>query len=351
MKIAVFTRRQDLPGGAEESMEALKQHLEQEHEVQLFSLIDEEASGSKAFHLPLPRQLKILAGFREGLSRKEELEAFDPDLILAQHELAYLGAKYVEENDADMIYFLHDYENVYDERFYGRYLPDSIANYFTSFITEKMTGKIIEASEKIVANSDYVAKRYEEFYGIDTETVYPFVDTTQYETEREDAESILHVNPLEEKGILRTLEIAEKMPEKKFTVLGTPKKKRIAAKIHEAENVENIEYVENMKEIYSRTKIALMPSKWEEPFGRIPVEAGASGIPTIATRKGGLPESVGIEELTVEDSTQAFIDKIEEVEASYEEYSEKARENAEEKRMEKQAGKIENILNKVFEKV
>jgi len=37
----------------------------------------------------------------------------------------------------------------------------------------------------------------------------------------------------------------------------------------------------------------LVPSQWEEPFCRVPIEAGFSKIPTIDSKTGGLIESVG----------------------------------------------------------
>lgn len=348
MKIAVFVRRMDSPGGAEQSMQTLEKHLSQEHEVKLFSLINEESLGSKAFNLPRPRQLKILGGFLESKNKRKQLEDFNPDLILAQHELAYLGAKYTQENDAELFYFLRDYENLYDNRFYGRYKVDAVFNYAFSFIAERYTKQILENSSKIISNSGYVGERYENYFGIDTETVYPFVDPEEYRVE-ETGEKILHVNPKEEKGIELTLEVAEKMPEKEFIVAGTTKKEKVKQRMQELENVEHLGYVEDMKEVYSQTKMVLMPSKWEEPFGRIPIEAGASGIPTIATQKGGLPESVGNSELLVDEDPNSFVDKIQEVGENYEKFAEKARENTEKKSQEKQLEKFEEIMSNVRE--
>ena len=348
MRIAVFIRRLDSPGGAEQSMQTLKNHLEEDHEVRKFSLIDENSSGSKAFDLPLPRQKKILGGYLEGMNRKEELEEFKPDLILAQHELAYLGAKYVQKNDAEMIYFLRDYENLYDERFYGRYKIDAAANYITSFLTERFTRKILESSVEVIANSNYLGKRYEEYYGIETETVYPFVDLKDYRVE-ETGDKILHVNPTEEKGIDLTLEVAERMPEKEFIVAGTTKKEEIKDRMEELENVEHLGYVD-MKKAYRQAKIALVPSKWAEPYGRIPIEAGASGIPVVATSNGGLPESVGNQELLVDsEDPEEFVGKIREVEENYDKFSEKAKKNSEEKSQEKQLEKFEEIMNRAAE--
>jgi glycosyltransferase involved in cell wall biosynthesis len=100
-----------------------------------------------------------------------------------------------------------------------------------------------------------------------------------------------------------------------------------------------------MKKAYRQTGIVLMPSKWEEPYGRIPIEAGASGIPTIATNKGGLPESVGNQELLIEDPEEAS-DKIKEIEENYRKFSKQAKSNSKSKRKETQVEKIEKVIKK-----
>jgi glycosyltransferase involved in cell wall biosynthesis len=48
-----------------------------------------------------------------------------------------------------------------------------------------------------------------------------------------------------------------------------------------------------MKEIYAQAKVILMPSLWEEAWGRVASEAHYSGIPVVASNRGGLTESVG----------------------------------------------------------
>jgi glycosyltransferase involved in cell wall biosynthesis len=49
----------------------------------------------------------------------------------------------------------------------------------------------------------------------------------------------------------------------------------------------------DMRGVYGKCKILLVPSIWEEGYGRVVTEAQISGIPVIASRRGGLPESVG----------------------------------------------------------
>jgi glycosyltransferase involved in cell wall biosynthesis len=50
---------------------------------------------------------------------------------------------------------------------------------------------------------------------------------------------------------------------------------------------------EDIQVLYARAAIAVVPSLWEEPFGRTALEALAGGAALIATLRGGLPEVVG----------------------------------------------------------
>jgi glycosyltransferase involved in cell wall biosynthesis len=47
------------------------------------------------------------------------------------------------------------------------------------------------------------------------------------------------------------------------------------------------------RQIYALTRILLVPSVFEEPFGRVAAETMISGIPPIVSDRGGLPETVG----------------------------------------------------------
>ena len=45
-------------------------------------------------------------------------------------------------------------------------------------------------------------------------------------------------------------------------------------------------------EIYKKTSIAVVCSRWEEPFGRTSLEASSNGCAVIISNKGGLPETI-----------------------------------------------------------
>ena len=70
---------------------------------------------------------------------------------------------------------------------------------------------------------------------------------------------------------------------------------------------------EKVLNIYKKTSIAVVCSRWEEPFGRTSLEASASGCAVIISNRGGLPETVTnaviLDNLSVKSLYQA-LDKL-----------------------------------------
>ena len=100
---------------------------------------------------------------------------------------------------------------------------------------------------------------------------------------------ITYINPLYLKGIEIFRKIVKKLPRKKFIVVG----KGIEKLKNISNNVTCFGWCNDVRDIYKNTSIILFPSIWDEPFGRASIEAGINGIPTIASNRGGLSESVG----------------------------------------------------------
>jgi glycosyltransferase involved in cell wall biosynthesis len=57
-------------------------------------------------------------------------------------------------------------------------------------------------------------------------------------------------------------------------------------------NVQILDPVADMREVYSRTRLLLMPSE-QEPYGRVGLEASVSGIPVVASDLPGIREALG----------------------------------------------------------
>jgi len=51
-------------------------------------------------------------------------------------------------------------------------------------------------------------------------------------------------------------------------------------------------YIDQIEDIYRTSDIVVAPSRWQEPFGLVCIEAGVAGLPLVATRVGGIPEII-----------------------------------------------------------
>jgi glycosyltransferase involved in cell wall biosynthesis len=67
---------------------------------------------------------------------------------------------------------------------------------------------------------------------------------------------------------------------------------RLEREIAGDRRVSYLGYREDVERIFRTTDILVVPSRWGEPFGLINIEAGAAGIPVVATRDGGIPEII-----------------------------------------------------------
>jgi glycosyltransferase involved in cell wall biosynthesis len=98
------------------------------------------------------------------------------------------------------------------------------------------------------------------------------------------------VNLHENKGPGVFYDLAHRFPRRKFLAV----RGGYGAQVEK--DLPNVEFVDNTpnirEEVYARTRILLMPSEYES-FGRVAIEAAASGIPTIACPTPGLLEAIG----------------------------------------------------------
>lgn len=120
--------------------------------------------------------------------------------------------------------------------------------------------------------------------------VRPPVWVDEYRTTRGDC--ITLVNCTMTKGVGVLAELAERMPERKFLAV------RGGYGEQEPPDLSNVLVLDHMPgremrdAVYARTRLLLMPSDYES-WGRVGVEAMASGIPVLAHPTEGLTESLG----------------------------------------------------------
>jgi glycosyltransferase involved in cell wall biosynthesis len=148
-----------------------------------------------------------------------------------------------------------------------------------------------------LSNSQFTAAAYRDTCGIRSAVIYPFVNPERYRT-RTDRSSVLFVNPVPEKGVDIAIGLARRCPDIPFLfveawTLDAHWKAQLKDTLAALPNVRLVPRTRDMRSLYARARIVLAPSRWEETFGRIAAEAHVSGIPVLASDRGGLPEAVG----------------------------------------------------------
>jgi glycosyltransferase involved in cell wall biosynthesis len=185
------------------------------------------------------------------------------------------------------------------------------------------------------ANSIFVARRVKALFGIEPKVVYPIVSRERYFVQRR-GNSILFINPTAKKGVELALAMAAARPDLSFRFVESWPVSSVQIDHYRARAVKipNIEWHPpqlDMRTMYDGTRLLIVPSVWEEAWGRVVLEAQTSGIPVIASDRGGLAESVGQGGLLIEDfqNPAAWLDALRKLDDAnvYARFSEAAQKN------------------------
>ena len=86
-------------------------------------------------------------------------------------------------------------------------------------------------------------------------------------------------------------EILNKNKDWKAKIVGDEKREKIKL-VHKNANLMGFQSHKNVLNLFKKSSIAVVCSRWEEPFGRTSLEAAANGCAVIISGRGGLPETV-----------------------------------------------------------
>lgn len=151
-----------------------------------------------------------------------------------------------------------------------------------------------------VANSPYTARVLQAVTGREVPVVRPMVPRRSYRVDDRRPELVTLVNPIPHKGLDIALDVAQRLTEQRFLwvkgrwgSLRGAQVERYARRAAALPNVELLEFCDDMREVYRRTRVLLVPSQFLETFGRVILEAHINGIPVVASAVAGVPETVG----------------------------------------------------------
>ena len=201
------------------------------------------------------------------------LDAFVPDVVVMNTMSAMPMANLVAALEIPLVLYWHDVE------------------------FHKLEGVPPEGAVH-VANSRFTAMRLEQRFGLSASVIPPLFSRIGDDAlGKATHDRMLFINPVAEKGLDRVIEIARACPDLIVEIVeswamnrqeGKALRRRLAA----LPNVLLTSQQRDMAPVYRRAWLLLAPSRWEEAWGRVASEAQGFDVPVLATRIGGLPESV-----------------------------------------------------------
>ena len=202
------------------------------------------------------------------------VQGFQPDVAVFQSRLPVPLAKAIDRDVTRTFIYLRNVE------------------------TQDLGGSLVGLTKTgFIANSHFTARKFAETDGISADVIHPMIEAEKYRV-RSSRENVTFINPHPNKGVDIALKIAAACPDIPFVFvrgwdLSPDQDAHLIASIAALPNVTLRPSTNDMRTVYDQARLVLVPSQWEEAFGRVAAEAQISGIPVVASNIGGLPEAVG----------------------------------------------------------
>ncbi len=163
----------------------------------------------------------------------------------------------------------------------------------------EFAGSLFPPTDKVVflGNSEFTARRAQVMLGVDCHVLPSVIRLADYVTESSRRRALfVGSSPL--KGIEIAFRLAASRPRIPFDFVESwpipdATRDHYSARCREAGNIEWHLPVSYMRPIYAEARLLVVPSVCEESYARVVAEAQASGIPVLASDRGGLSQAVG----------------------------------------------------------
>lgn len=147
------------------------------------------------------------------------------------------------------------------------------------------------------------AEMYRQREGYQMQPLGTFVDPDKIRVSSNTAENLLFVNPIPAKGAVLVIQLALWLanfrPDIRLEIVDSRKTwekllQEVVSSLRGSSNIlGNVKLTPNtldMRSVYERARVLLVPSLWWESGPRVIVEALINGIPVIGSDSGGIPE-------------------------------------------------------------
>jgi hypothetical protein len=203
------------------------------------------------------------------------------DLLVTHLDLTSLAMQLALIVKKPLVHFIHNDAQLMHWRVIP--LKAQLVVFNSEWIAKQKQRWAHQGEPRIWADADLTKQHYGH-----SVTIHPVVEPQYYQCER--GSKITLVNPTPGKGAATFKALAKRMPEREFLAVEGGYGEQVVTQSYE--NVELMAHTPDIKKVFRKTKVLLMPSEYES-YGRVGVEAACAGIPTICHPTPGLLEAFG----------------------------------------------------------
>jgi len=204
--------------------------------------------------------------------------------------------------------YLYGYDTA---RNWNKYWPIKLYSLIVNHYLRLYDFNIAQNVNYFIANSIETQKRITKFYRRESTVIYPPVELKRSDLFIQKGQTLPDNYYLVVSRLARTkhidlaIDACQKLNKPLVIVGKGPDKEFLQSKIREGSNITLLGEVadKELPTIYANAKTLIFPAKDEE-FGIVPVEAMGYGIPVVAFRSGGVPETV------IENKTGIIFDEL-----------------------------------------
>ncbi len=206
------------------------------------------------------------------------LDDFKPDQLIAcnAHPMILLGLKQARQRGIATVYSIRGY-GYYDPRYF-------------------------EHVDHVFTCSQHISDVHFEKIGLVSTPIEPPIDWSKVVAPMETRAFVTFVHPAPHKGVWHFARLADMLGSRRPDIpVMVIQSGETAGWLNRIRGVDFTRYPQVMaappvarpSEYFALTRILLVPSVWDEPFGRVAAEALINGIPAVVSDRGSLPHVVG----------------------------------------------------------
>ncbi len=165
---------------------------------------------------------------------------------------------------------------------------------------EYKTADIFRNVDGVIVPSQFARLHYKAALGVDAIGIPPPIARARVQVDVVDGRFVTFVNPARAKGVTVVARIIAELERRRagipLLVVESRSKvdelRKLGVDYGDAQ-IGVMENTDDPREFYGVSRMMLVPSLWQETYGRVAFEAAINGIPVLASARGGLPEAHG----------------------------------------------------------